>query len=129
MVIRYHQITLLIHFCWMMTCICLDERTLFNDINSRVLLIGFKYDDSNFYSAGHLESLLSTFIDDQSTYSIIQVEKNFVWGDRNQYGWCWRVMARRLMMFMMMMMMVIYIMMKCLSVCNEKSSLPPGSLL
>ena len=23
----------------------------------------------------------------------------------------------------------IYIMMKCLSVCNEKSSLPPGSLL
>ena len=106
MVIRYHQITLLIHFCWMMTRICLDERTFYNDINSRILLIGFKYNDNNFYSAGHLESLLSTFIDDQSRYSIIQVEKNFVWGDRNQYGWCWRVMARRLMMMMMMMMMM-----------------------
>ena len=57
MVIRYHQITLLIHFCWMMTCICLDERTFYNDINSRILLIGFKYNDNNFYSAGHLESL------------------------------------------------------------------------
>ena len=71
------------HFCWIMTCICLDARTFLNDINSRVLLIGFKYDNSNFYSAGHIESHLSTFIDDQSTDSVIQVEKNFVWGDQN----------------------------------------------
>ena len=95
------------HFCWIMTCICLDARTFLNDINSRVLLIGFKYDNSNFYSAGHIESHLSTFIDDQSTDSVIQVEKNFVWGDRNQYGWCWRVMARRLVMMMMMRMVMV----------------------
>ena len=99
-------VVLKFHFCWIMTCICLDARTFLNDINSRVLLIGFKYDNSNFYSAGHIESHLSTFIDDQSTDSVIQVEKNFVWGDRNQYGWCWRVMARRLVMMMTMTMVM-----------------------